>query len=274
MKKLSKRLTVVTLVILSSFVIGGTSVQATAASHSLGNSGSVKVIGPEASDLIDPENPTDNVDPGAGYSTSGPLRIDFISDLAFGLEKISVTDRTYNSLAQLFHSETEPRGYYVQISDYREDVSGWQLQVKQENQFYNSVIQNPQEQELLGATLSFTKGWANTNSNEDPGNIEITNEAIEILEIGANYTVAIAGEGEGKGVWTIAFGGSAGYSSNDTNGTLSPLVSADEQPVMDSTYSKQAFSNSAIQLNVPNNTKVYPVQYTTTLRWTLVAGPS
>ncbi|WP_265456013.1 WxL domain-containing protein [Enterococcus sp. HY326] len=274
MKRLSKRLTGLTLLLLSSTMVGGISAQATSASHGLGNSGSVTVIGPEISDLIDPENPDVNVDPGDGYSTTGPLRIDFISDLGFGLEKITASERIYNSLAQLFHSDTEPRGYYVQVSDYREDVSGWQLQVSQEAQFSNSVIQNTQEQELLGATLSFTKGWANTNGDEDPGNIEVTNEAINISEIGASYTVAIAGEGEGKGVWTIVFGGSAGYQQNDPNGTLAPLSTPEEQPLMNTTYNKQAYGNSAVQLSVPTNTKIHPLQYTTQLRWTLVAGPA
>ncbi|MHC5372218.1 WxL domain-containing protein [Enterococcus sp. LJL120] len=276
MKRVSKRLTVLTLLLLSSAMVGGVSAQATSASHDLGNSGSVTVVGTETSDLIDPENPTEIVDPGDGYSTTGPLRIDFISDLGFGLERIGTTDRIYNSLAQLFHSDTEPRGYYVQISDYREDVSGWQLQVSQEGQFSNNVIQNTQEQELLGATLSFTNGWANTNGSEDPANIVITNEAIAISEMNANYTVAVAGEGSGKGVWTIAFGGSAnaGYQNNNSTGTLAPLVTADDEAVMDTTFNKQAYSNSAIQLSVPNNTVIYPVQYTTTLRWTLLAGPA
>ncbi|MHC5247466.1 WxL domain-containing protein [Enterococcus sp. LJL90] len=274
MKSLSKRLTVLTLLLLSSTMVGGISVQATSASHSIGNKGSVTVVGPDVSDLIDPENPEVIVDPGEGYSTTGPLRIDFISDLGFGLERITASERTYSSLAQLFHSDTEPRGYYVQISDYREDVSGWQLQVSQESQFRNSVIQNIQEQELLGATLSFTKGWANTNGDENPGNIEVTNEAISISEIGANYTVAVAGEGEGKGVWTIAFGGSAGYQQNDPNGTLVPLITSEEKPLMDTTYNKQAYGNSAVQLSVPTNTKIHPLQYTTQLRWTLVAGPA
>lgn len=274
MKNSNKRLICLSLLIVNLTFTGGQVANATSGSHSLGNSGTVKVEGPEKSELIDPENPETAVDPGEGYSTTGPLRIDYISDLSFGLNKINATGRVYDSLAQLFHSETDPRGYYVQISDFRENVSGWQLQVAQTSQFNNNVIQNTQEQELVGATLSLTKAWANTNSGRNPGEIEITNEAIAISEIGASYTVAIADTDMGKGTWTIAFGGSPGYQENDLKGTLTPLVSEDNEPVMNTDYNKQAFSNSAVQLKVPNETAIYPVQYTTKLRWTLVAGPT
>lgn len=273
MKKLNKRLICLSL-LLFLMLINGQIANATSDSHSLGNSGTVRVEAPEISDLIDPENPETIVDPGKGYSTTGPLRIDFISDLSFGLNKINATERVYDSMAQLFRSETDPRGYYVQISDFRENVSGWQLQVAQTSQFNNNVIQDTQEQELVGATLSLTKAWANTNSGKNPGEIEITNEAIAISEIGASYTVAIADTNMGKGTWTIAFGGSPRYQENDPKGTLTPIVTEDNEPVMNTEYNKQAYSNSAVQLKVPNETAIYPVHYTTQLRWTLVAGPT
>lgn len=255
------------LLLSGATVIGGKQVQAT--EHSV--NGSVTVEGKDTSDPIDPEKPGEEVDPGEGPSTKGDLRIDFASALNFGSAEITKTDRQFDSLAQLFHSDTEARGYYIQVSDYRGDTAGWTLTLSQDAQFHSSIIQDLENQSLDGAVLSFGNGWANSAGSS--GTPTVSRDTLGLNEMGTAYTVATAGSKEGKGVWSIAFGASSENTSNQEN-TLSPLKDSEGNAVMDTTFNKQAHSNSAVFLTVPDTTKIYPVQYTTTLTWTLEAGPT
>lgn len=233
--------------------------------------GNVTVEDPGTSELVDPESPTTVVDPGNGPSTTGSLRIDYVSSLNFGSQKIDATDRTYLSLAQQFQSDTTARGFYIQVSDYSSESAGWNLTVTQNQQFHSSIIQELDQQELKGAVLSFDKGWANTSGAS--GTPTVTRDTLAINEMGTAYKVATAESDQGKGVWLIEFGASATNTSNQ-DPTLTALKDASGNAVLDSTTNKQAYSNSAVTLTVPKETKIYPVQYTTTLTWTLEAAPT
>ncbi|MHC5250564.1 WxL domain-containing protein [Enterococcus sp. LJL90] len=233
--------------------------------------GKVTVEDPGTSNLVDPEAPSTVVNPGEGPSTTGALRIDYISSLNFGSQKINDTNRTYLSLAQQFHNETTARGFYIQISDYSSESSGWNLTVTQNQQFHSDIIQDLENQELTGAVLSFDKGWANTSGAS--GAPTVTRDTLALNEMGIAYTVASSKAGQGKGVWLIEFGASETNTSNQVP-TLSPLEDASGKAVLDNVTNKQAYSNSAVTLTVPKEAKIYPVQYTTTLTWTLEAAPT
>lgn len=239
--------------------------------HSTVSKGSVSVEDTGKTNPVDPENPENEVDPGESPSTEGPLRIDFVSELKFGLNDLSKENRVYTSLAQLFHDETDARGYYIQVTDRRGDSSGWELQVSQDHQFSNSIIQSTDGQELKGASLSFDHGWANSVSSAEAP--LVTRDTIAINEMNSAYTVATSSKGAGTGVWTIEFGASSGNKNNQPN-TLSPLVDKSGNPVIDEVFNKPAYSNSAITLSVPKTTKIQPVKYSTTLTWILTAGPT
>ncbi|MDA9470508.1 WxL domain-containing protein [Enterococcus sp. 5H] len=240
-----------------------------AESKSLDQSGSVNVVGGE-SFPVDPENPDDIADPGEGPSTDGPLRIDYVSSLDFGRAKLIGANRTYPVLAQQFLGDTGPRGSYIQITDQRTVSTGWTLQVKQNHQFRNTVIQEASEQELSGAVLSLDKGWANSSGNS--GSPTVTRETIALNSIGTAYELATATAGNGRGVWTIAFGASETNSNNMEN-TLSPVVDAAGNAVRDEFSGKPAYHNSAISLTIPTATKIYPVQYATEITWILAELP-
>ncbi|OJG96959.1 hypothetical protein RV18_GL001308 [Enterococcus termitis] len=243
---------------------------AKATADSLGQSGTVSVEGSSISNPIDPENPDDIADPGEGPSTEGPLRIDYVSSLDFGQAQLSDTNRTYTALAQQFLGETGPRGSYIQITDQRTISTGWTLQVKQNHQFRNTVIQEASEQELSGAVLSLDKAWANSNSIS--GSPTVTRETIALNSIDTAYELATATAGNGRGVWTIAFGASE-TNSNDMENTLSPVVDAAGNAVKDEFSGKPAYHNSAISLMIPTATKIYPVQYATEITWILAELP-
>lgn len=255
------------LLLSGAVVISSGQVQAT----EFDGGASLTAGGKDVSEPIDPENPGQEVDPGEGPSTKGDLRIDFASSLNFESAEITETNRRFDSLAQLFHGDTEARGYYVQVSDYRGEAAGWTLTLSQDTQFHSSIIQDLENQSLNGAVLSFGNGWANSAGNS--GTPTVSRDTLGLNEMGTAYTVATAGNGEGKGVWTIAFGAST-ENTNSQENTLSALTDSGGTPVIDTTFNKQAYSNSAVFLTVPDTTKIYPVQYTTTLTWTLEAGPT
>lgn len=237
----------------------------------LESNGKVSVEGKDRSPLVDPEHPEIEVDPGEGPFTTGDLRIDFVSSLGFPAAKITKTNRSFDSLAQLFHSDTTARGYYIQISDFRSDTHGWSLTLTQETQFTSSIIQNLEDQSLKGAVLSFGNGWANSAGNSQIPTV--SRDTLAINEMNAAYTVAVAGKNEGKGVWTIAFGASGENASNQEN-TLEPVTDANGNAVTNPTFNKQIYRNSAVSLQVPDAITIYPVQYTTTLTWRLEAVPT
>lgn len=256
------------LLILAGLTLYSPSAHATA--NSLGQTGDVTVKGSSISNPIDPENPDDIADPGEGPSTDGPLRIDYVSSLDFGRAQLTDSDRTYPALAQQFLGDTGPRGSYIQITDQRTVSTGWTIQVKQNHQFRNTVIQEAGEQALTGAVLSLDKGWANSNSTS--GSPTVTRETIALNSIGTAYELASATAGNGRGVWTIAFGASE-TNSNQLENTLSPALDAAGNPVIDEFSGKPAYHNSAISLTIPNATKIYPVQYATELTWILAELP-
>lgn len=227
--------------------------------------GSVTVKPSEKSDPLDPENPITSVDPGESPSTEGELRIDFVSYINFAEAEITEKNRQYPSLAQLFHDETPARGAYIQVTDLRKGTPGWSLQLKQNTQFKNN-----DSIELNGARLSFDKGWANS------GGIGIApsvfRETISIDEIGSSYQVASAASGAGNGTWLLSFGASDTNENNHEN-TLTPLKGLDGKALIDPMYRKQAVSNSAINLSIPDKTTILPGEYQTELTWILQATP-
>ena len=268
MKRQSSKVVNGILLALAGLALYTPSVHAT--TDSLGQSGAVTVEGSSISNPVDPENPDDIADPGEGPSTEGPLRIDYVSSLDFGRAQLTNTNRTYPALAQQFLGETGPRGSFIQITDQRTNSTGWTLQVKQNHQFRNTVIQEASEQELSGAVLSLDKGWANSSGNS--GSPTVTRETIALNSIGTAYELATATAGNGRGVWTIAFGASETNSNNMEN-TLSPVVDAAGNAVMDEFSGKPAYHNSAISLTIPTATKIYPVQYATEITWILAELP-
>lgn len=232
--------------------------------------GHVSVEDAGTSGIIDPEHPELIVNPGEGPSTTGSLRIDYISSLNFGSENLNKAGRKFSSLAQLFLDDTSARGYFVQISDFRPD-DGWELQLTQKNQFNSSIVQDANNRSLKGAILSFDKGWANTNGTSKAP--LVTRDAVSLESLDMAYTIATAGSNEGKGSWTIAFGSSES-NPQEKETTLTPFKDKNGNAVINQQYEKPEYKNSAISLTVPKETKIYPVEYSTTLQWTLLAGPN
>ena len=140
--------------------------------------------------IIDPENPGEDNDEQGGTGQTGPLTIDWVSNLNFGSHEFSVEKQTYEA--------TNPAPF-VQVSDRRGTSEGWNLTV-QAAPFTTSGLLGA-ETSLPGATLTFTGGEAVSRINpllaptvSDPIEVETNNEATQ---------VATATPGQGVGSWAI-----------------------------------------------------------------------
>ncbi|MGX7149678.1 WxL domain-containing protein [Enterococcus ureasiticus] len=244
--------------------------EAEATSGWLEQPGTVTVEGNPISTPIDPENPEEVVNPGESPSTEGPLRIDFVSTLDFGRADLTASARTYTAFAQQFLGDTGPRGSFIQVTDQRTHATGWTLQLKQNYQFRNAMIQETSEQELNGAILSLDKSWANSSGTSQAPTV--TREPINLQTMDTAYELATATQGNGRGVWVIAFGASQ-MNSNQIENTLTPALDSSGQAIMDEFSGKAAYRNSAISLTVPSTTTIHPLQYTTELTWILAELP-
>jgi hypothetical protein len=251
---------------LSLLFLPCSSFEVDAESSELEGNGTIKY---EVSDYetppVDPEHPEKVVDPGDEYTkTTGLLRFDYIPSLRFGAQEISSKNQSYQINAQLFKDGTPARPNYIQVTDNRGSLAGWEVSVKQETQFENKDTKNSI---LKGAMLSLDNQWVNSTmpSESKP---TVMKDAIKIEEIGANYPIAKAEKGKGPGTWVIPFG-STGEVEDQSN-TLTPLLNADGKPVTDALYNNEAiYKNSGIKLFVPGAIQKDPVKYKTVLTWTL-----
>lgn len=239
------------------------------AESEVNGTGRIGFEGEYAQVIVDPENPTAEAEPGAGPSTTGDLRLDFVSSFHFGANKISDKDETYYGNAQLFFGATEPRGSFVQVSDYRGTGAGWTLQLRQETQFRNEATTN---KELKGAVISLDNSWINStrDKKEAPS---VSKDVIKIDSIGETYNLAEASTGKGQGTWSIIFGASSENKSGQEN-TLTPRLDSNGNKIKDPDFeNKEIYQNSALRLSVPGATSKDQVAYQTVLTWILSELP-
>lgn len=189
-------------------------------------------VNPDPDNPITPDDPDDHEDP-----TSGPLSIDYVSNLRFGEQKTTGTDTTY--YAQLDHI-TDSKGVstdrpnFVQVTDKRGSNAGWHLTVTQDAQFKSG------QEELNGAVLTLDHATlATPNDGKAPTasqNISLTpGKASDVLDAKAD---------QGTGTWLNRFGN-------------------DEEE-----------GKSSVSLSVPGKTKKVQGEYKTSLTWTLTDSPA
>ncbi|MEI5992308.1 hypothetical protein A5881_003864 [Enterococcus termitis] len=243
------------------------SISAEAREHS--SNGKIQFNGEYPKGIVDPENPIKPVNPGTSPSTDGPLRFDFVPQLNFWSNEVSDKDQTYFANAQLFLDGTGARGSFVQISDYRENKSGWRLQLRQETQLKNEITKN---KELKGAIISLDQSWTNS-VNDSTYSPNVSKEVIHINNIGETYDLAQAKADTGEGTWSIIFGATIDNKQGRKD-SLSPRIDKKGQPILDPDFNNQPiYQNKAISLTVPGKTKKDPVQYETVLTWVLSELP-
>ncbi|AQY52315.1 hypothetical protein PWEIH_09833 [Listeria weihenstephanensis FSL R9-0317] len=192
-------------------------------------------------DPTDPGKPVTPTDPDKPTPTTGPLRIDYISNVHFGEQVISGSDTTYKAkYDEVLTSDGVTKKYvpsYVQVTDNRGSNAGWKLQVSND-QFVAGA------NELTGAVLSFKDARLNSTNTARPANFA----AVTLSGNSVNQDVINAPEDTGMGVWTNTFGTVTGQDADS--------------------------ENDSVTLAIPGETKkVASSKYVSTLTWTLTDTP-
>ncbi|HEK9101701.1 WxL domain-containing protein [Bacillus pfraonensis] len=183
--------------------------------------------------VVDPENPDDTHDKG----TNGPLSIDYVSNFNFETQKASGNNEVYYAkldTVQNKKGEQKEVPNFVQVTDNRGTNAGWKLSVTQNGQF-----KTEKGAELTGAALTLKNGTLNSAAGSDAP----TAAQNIALTPGVASDVTTAGEEQGMGTWTNAFG-------------------------KDATQGKES-----VELTVPGKTKKEQDKYKTTLTWELKDAP-
>lgn len=183
-------------------------------------------------DPIDPTNPDEKPNPG----TPGPLSIDFASSLDFGIQKISSNDEVYMAAPQKASAEDGTRDVpnYVQVTDNRGSLAGWQLQVQQMEQFKS------EDNKLTGATITF-----------DNSEIVSASESAK-AETNGRFTL----DSENKSLSNVM------TAKKDTGAGTTLNVFGNTESM-----------TKSISLAVPGKTTKYATEYRTVFNWVLTDAP-
>lgn len=206
--------------------------------------------GPDSPGVTVPPLWPEGVTPPPG--TSGPLSIDYVSSLDFGINNISTQDRTYYAKSQKYKGLSLETPHYIQVTDNRGTLAGWSLKVVAVSQFYQEE-KNAKHPILEGAMLSL-KNPETLSNNKD-----VSPKAQEVFHLvpKKETVVATAEKGAGAGTWIIRWGDKlAEQSTLDKNGKTV----------------KEKF-NKDVQLFVPGRTIKDAASYTTQLKWILSELP-
>ncbi|OTN83846.1 hypothetical protein A5819_003665 [Enterococcus sp. 7E2_DIV0204] len=267
---------VVCISLLSATLLCSTLVGATTLAAELGSEGSIKYYqdnGPtDPVDPIDPD-PTDPVDPGnpdpggpdPEPGTPGPLSLDFVPHLYFGLNKITNKTVTYESYSVPIIGKdgkiVDYKPNYVQVSDKRDEYSGWSLKVEQTDEFTNESKKTLGEGTEIKFTSPVAKGVFTDATAPSTNLAEFT-----VTPNGESQTFWEAKANEGEGTWVNAWG----QNTVQTDTVLS--VSKDEEGNITENRG-EANIDKAITLTVPGTIKKEAQRYVTNLKWTLTDAP-
>ncbi|MGX6962776.1 WxL domain-containing protein [Vagococcus xieshaowenii] len=236
-------------------------------------------VSPPIVDPTDPENPDPTTpeitpdEPDKETGQTGPLTIDFVSTLNFGIQKISNSDETYPAFASkstITGSDVKViNPNYVQITDNTGSLAGWTLKVEQTQAFKDEA-----EHELEGAKINVSNGAVNSAS--DTTGIE-AKEAFAIEpsteEKAISVEVMTASEGHGAGQFFYLAGNGGTAVTEELGETRGTLVKADVLGE-DGQVSGQDWFNTAVQLEVPGASVKKSTAYTAELTWTLTNQPA
>lgn len=218
------------------------------------------------------EDNGETIDPNPGPeevivppTQDGAFAIAYVGDYDFGSRQNSALDQSYPAAAWWFDIDEEStdfpnpdmnspwvneatkqaaRAQFAQVRDLREDLTGWNLALKQEAQFTNG------ERSLNGAQVKFANGTAQNTSDELP----TINSGFTLIPENSRV-IMTAGSNIGYGLSTAMWGDKANLvQDSEVDGGL---------------------ANPSVQLSVPGTTRTDAnSKYTTNLLWTLSATPA
>ncbi|QTJ36946.1 WxL domain-containing protein [Dolosigranulum pigrum] len=143
-------------------------------------------------DVLDPTDPSKTLDPQPDEGKTGdtgPLTLDYVTNLDFGTHDVSIAEQTYTA-----KNDPQP---FTQVTDRRGTSTGWTLTVQA------ASFQSGGEDTLPGASLTFENGTATSNLNGL--NAPQVNSPINVTTGGNAVNVTIANAGQGRGTWITSW---------------------------------------------------------------------
>ncbi|MFD1900747.1 WxL domain-containing protein [Enterococcus termitis] len=176
------------------------------------------------------------------------LRIDYVTHMQFGEQKISGSTKAYHPLLAKWNYE-EGSVYipqFIQITDNRGTNDGWDLQVER------SEFQTADEAILAGAELKITNGEVVNMGDAPTSATPSTVNKTVTIPVGSAAKVMSAKEDQGMATWSYSFG---------------------EPKDREEASKDPKEENQDVTLSVPGTAKkIANEEYKSELTWTLVAS--
>lgn len=257
--KIKRLCPVALLVIISLGTL--TPVVAWADGKSLTSKGSVNYTEDDSTNLlIDPENPNKEITPGDEVTVNeagGPITIDAVSNLDFGLQKIgtSAASRKYKAAAVETTQAGDvaiTRGHFIQWTDKRAGTNHkYEIKANLTQQFINGP------DVLQGATIAYSNGMLNSPMPQEnwpaatPQNIILTEDggATQVFN-NMTSTAAI-----GLGTYTAEYGQSTKEVTN-ARGDIST-----------------GLAEESVILTVPTGLSIVKGTYRAEITWSIESSP-
>lgn len=184
------------------------------------------------------------VDPNQNSS----LRLSLLTAFDFGTIKKSGNTESY--LAKLptpnyIDGGVSARPNFVQVTDNRGNLAGWNLTAKIAEQFTNG------ETTLNGSVITLTNGWSQPLAADNAIYAPTVNTGSVVLGTEASANIATAAKDKGMGTWNILYG---------------TLHDAEKATLGDAANS--------VKLTIPGNIKKTDGTYTAKVEWTLSDAPA
>lgn len=138
--------------------------------------------------VLDPTDPEKTLDPQPNEGKTGdtgPLTLDYVTNLDFGTHAVSIAEQTYTAT-----NDPQP---FTQVTDRRGTSTGWTLTVQA------ATFQSNGQNTLPGASLTFENGT--TASNLNGLDAPRVNSPINVTTGGNAVNVTVANVGQGRGTW-------------------------------------------------------------------------
>lgn len=190
--------------------------------------------------VLDPEElealPEEEIPDGTVNNNPGLLTLDYVSNISFGKQAISATEKTYKS------TTLQP---FIQITDIRGTGEGWNVHASiDEFSKVNGDETTDEEAFLKGATITFNGGDVATNGNGISPQLSGSPDEPIVLSTDETITQVVSAEqNEGMGTWVTRW-----------------LAEEGSQ------------ENQKVKLTLPPGTATTDT-YTATITWSLTSGP-
>ncbi|WP_314066128.1 WxL domain-containing protein [uncultured Vagococcus sp.] len=177
-----------------------------------------------------------------------PLRISLVSAFDFGTIKMSGNTETYKAALptpNFVEGGKQARPNFVQVTDNRGSLEGWNLTAKIAKQFTNGVST------LDASTITLSNAWAEPAATDNAEFAPTVPTSSVVLEHGDAKTIATAATDKGMGTWNILYG---------------TLNQADK--------SQKGDAANSVELTIPGKVKKTVGAYQAEVLWTLTNTPT